>query len=122
MPRFIALITVFSLAALALAQSGGLTKVVYLDKKTGRVKSEEGEVRESAGGVKILVDGKEKLSLSPAEVVRVEYAELAGITGDDKGTLLSLESERDPAKARAGFAALKKKAAGERTRKYLEFR
>jgi hypothetical protein len=122
MPRLLVLPILFSLSALALAQSGGLTKVVYIDKKTGRVKSEEGEVRESVGGVKVVVDGKEKLSLTPAEVVRVEYAELAGIDVEDRGTLLALESERDPAKARAGFAALKRKAAGDRGRKYLEFR
>jgi hypothetical protein len=121
MRRILTLI-LFVISPAALAQSGGLNKVVYIDRKTGRVKSEEGEVRESAAGVKLLVDGKEKLSLSPAEVVRVEYADLPGIGGEDRGILIGLETERDPAKAKAGFAALRQKATGDRGRKYLEFR
>jgi hypothetical protein len=122
MKRTLPLLVLFTLPGIALAQSGGLNKVVYVDKKTSRVKSEEGEVRESAAGVKLLLDGKEKLSLSPAEVVRVEYADLPGIGGEDRGMLASLETERDPVKARAGFGLLLAKATAERSRKYLAYR
>ncbi len=112
----------FFVSSFALAQQGGFDKVVYIDKKSGKVRNEEGEIKESAGGVKLLVNGKEKLSLTPAEVVRVEYADLPGITGEDRGSLLSLENEKDPVKAKSGFSLLRKKASGDRSRKYLEFR
>ncbi|HEY2786040.1 MAG TPA: hypothetical protein VGJ05_13815 [Fimbriiglobus sp.] len=122
MPRLLALPLLVALGSMTLAQQGGFDKVVYVDKKSGKERSEEGEVKESAGGVKVFVNGKEKLSLSPAEVVRVEYAEVPGIVGEDRGALLSLEHEKDAAKARAGFLLLRRKATGERSRKYLDFR
>lgn len=122
MPRLLPLLVAFAAGSLALARQGASDKVVYIDRKSGKQRSEEGEAKESAAGVKVLVNGKEKLSLSPADVVRVEYGDLPGITGEDRGTLLGLETEKDAVKARAGFSLLRKKATADRSRKYLEFR
>lgn len=124
MPRPLLLLLLLA-PTVALAQpGGGVDRVVYRGKD-GKLLTADAEVKESAAGVQLLVSGKAKEALSPADVVRIDYGSLPGLVKADLSTVQAFEDGRDPAKAAAAFAALLKKAgpqAGDKTRRYLTFR
>jgi hypothetical protein len=98
-------------------------KVVALDQKLGKAISVEGIIQESAGGIVVLVGGKEKARFTSAEIIRVELGDMPGLSGDDMALLFSLENEKDYEKAARGYASLAKKGqANERVRRTMEFR
>jgi hypothetical protein len=122
MPR--PLLFLLLLAPAAVAQPASVDRVVYRGKD-GKLVTTDAEVKESVAGVQLLVAGKPKDALSPADIVRIDYGTLPGLAKADLSAVQAFEDGRDPAKAAAAFAALAKKAgpqAGEKTRRYLAFR
>lgn len=129
------LAVLFGVAALALpefaaGQGGGPPDTVhYRDrKKDNLVSSARGEVRESARGVDLIVNGKTALSLPPTDVIRVEYGRLPGLSDTLRLRAADLEGRdprdgKDVAAARAAYADMLKGAGTDaKTRKFLEFR
>lgn len=124
MPRALAAVAFLVIAVVVAAQppSGALDKVIYLDRKSGKTASMEGVLKESPAGISVTVSGQVRLQLTPAEIVRVDLGELPGLSTDEKGSLFGYDSEKDPAKATAGYGALAKKGGNERVKRNLEFR
>lgn len=116
--------SIFMSCSLAFAQppGGGLDKVFYLEKKTGKILSSEGTIKESAAGIVVSANGKEKSKHLPSEIVRVEFGDTPGLTPDDKSSLFTLENEKDLEKAARGFAALSKKVTNDRAKRAYELR
>lgn len=113
-----------AMTALVVAQPGASTldKLSYLDPKTGRVVNVEGSLRESASGVVVTINGKERSRHPANEIVRIEYGDLTGLSPDDRAALFALENERDAEKQARGFAGLTKKATNERVKRGFEWR
>jgi hypothetical protein len=118
----------FGLAALvggptATGQPPPLDKVHYRDRADGKVVTFDTETKESPAGVQLLT-GK-KGTISPADVIRIDYGDVKGIAKTDQYAAIAAEDSRDPVKARDAYADLLKKLppdAPERTRRYLTFR
>jgi hypothetical protein len=129
MPRWAAgSLLVLGLSALTLsaqAQPAVVDKLTYRDRSAdGKVQSVDVEVKESPAGVAATVGGK-KLLISPADVIRVDPSQLAGVTLAEQLAALNGEDPKDPAKSAAAWGKLVQKAGGaapERTRRYLQFR
>ncbi len=115
------------LAALALGTSATgqpppLDKVHYR-AADGKVVTVDAEVKESPAGVQLLT-GK-KGTISPVDVIRIDYGDVKGIAKTDQYAAIALEDGRDPGKAHTAYADLLKKLppdAPDRTRRYLTFR
>ncbi|MFO0935793.1 MAG: hypothetical protein U0798_04650 [Gemmataceae bacterium] len=119
------LLGMFLLMGSASAQPGGnsIDKAYWIDKKSGKVISMEGTLKESASGIVISQAGKEKARFNSAEVVKVEIGDQSGFNSEDKGMLFSLENDKDFEKAARGYNLLAKKAQNnERLRRSMEFR
>jgi tetratricopeptide (TPR) repeat protein len=125
----------FGLAALAVPPfaagqgSAGPDTVFYRDrKKDNQPTTARGEVKESAAGVQVLSGGKVTHTLSPADVIRIDYAKLEGVPEADRLRLSSLENKdmreaKDVAAARSAYTDLLKTSPKDaRTRRVLEFR
>jgi hypothetical protein len=111
------------LPALAVGQGGPVADRVVYRGKDGKPVTAAGEVKESAAGVQLLVGGKVRETLSPADVVRIDPTELPGLSKLDLQKAQALEDGRDPAKAAAEFADLAKKAGtNEKAKRYAQFR
>lgn len=94
--------------------------VTYRDRATGKTEQKVGEIKESAAGIIFMKGGKAQPTISPVDVIKVDYPALPGIPD-----LSALNKEVDPAKAQTGFADLLKKAgtsAPEKTRRVLVYR
>ncbi len=97
-------------------------RVVYRGKD-GKLVTVTAELKESVGGVQVLVGGKLKEALSPADVVRIDYSDLPGVAKFDLQKAQAFEDARDAGKAQAEFADLLKKAGtNDRARRYAQFR
>jgi len=134
--RRVRLAALFGLAALALpefaaGQAGGPPDTVYYRdrKKDNQVVTVRGEAKESAKGVEVVVNGKVAVTVSPADMVRVDYGRLPGLADQDRLGAMTLENRdardaKDLAAARSTYGDLLKAAGGAdpKTRKFLEFR
>lgn len=97
-------------------------RIVYRGKD-GKLTTVTAELKESVGGVQVLVGGKVKEVLSPADVVRIDYTGLPGVGPLDLQKAQAFEDGRDAGKAAAEFADLVKKAGtNDRARRYAQFR
>jgi hypothetical protein len=133
--RRVRLAVLFGLAALAVpefatGQGGGAIDTVYFRdrKKDYQVTTARGEVKESAAGVQVVSGGKVTHTLSPADVVRVEYGKLAGMSDTARLQAVGFEGKevrdvKDAVAARNFYTdALKAAGADAKSRKFLEFR
>jgi hypothetical protein len=104
--------------------------VHYRDrKKDNQVVTVRGETKESAKGIEVLINGKVAVTVSPADVVRVDYGRLPGLADADRLGAITLENReirdgKDLAAARTAYTDMLKAAGGsdQRTRKFLEYR
>jgi hypothetical protein len=107
--------------------TGEADRLIYRDRaKDGKLESVVSELKESAAGVQVVgPDKKVKLTVSPADVVRIEYGALKNVDRDAYAAANQLDAGPDPAKAAAAFADLLLKAgpaADARTKRVLTFR
>ncbi len=123
----------FGLAAVAAApsafarQPGGVDRVTYRDRtQDGKLTTDAFEIKESAKGVEIIVGGKTKNVLSPADIIKIDYGAPVGINKTDQLQAMVQEDLKDAAKSQVAYADLVKKAiaanAPEKTRRYLQLR
>jgi hypothetical protein len=125
-----AALAAFALAELASGQGGGQPDTAfYRDrKKDGQVATARGDLKESAAGIQVVVNGKVTLTLSPADVMRVEYSKLTGVSDNDRLRLANLEGKdvrtaKDAVATRSAYTDLIKSAGADpKTRKFLDFR
>jgi hypothetical protein len=123
--RFVLLLGLTALAAPARGQSGAADKVTYYDRADGKVVTTSAVTKESPAGVQLIVGGKVKALVSPADVVKLEPGDVKGVQLGEVLGARALEGGPDPAKAEAAFAALLKKAGptpDPAARRYLTFR
>ncbi len=120
--RLIGLFLAVLVPALAVGQGGAVADRVVTRGKDGKLTTLTGEVKEAANGVQVLAGGKTTV-YTPAELVRIDYAELPGVAKLDMQKAQAFEDGRDPARAAAEFADLVKKAGtNDRARRYAQFR
>lgn len=118
-----ALFLALLLPALAVGQTQPVADRVTFRGKDGKLTTLTGEVKESVGGVQVIIGGQVKQALTPAEVVRIDPTDLPGLNRLDLQKAQTFEDGRDPARAAAEFAELAKKAGtSERARRYALFR
>jgi hypothetical protein len=128
MPRRWALASIlFALTTTAVAQPPGASDdLTYRDRSAeGKLIDVKAETKESVAGVQIIVAGKVKTVVSPADVVRYDYGSLPGTDLAALAVARSMERGGDAAKAHAAYADLLKKLpanAPEKTRRHLTFR
>jgi len=119
-------LTAFAVAPSALAQQGSVERVFYRDRtQDGKIVDSSFEIKESAKGVELIVGGKTKQLISPADVVKIDYGNAAGVTKADQLKAMAIEDTKDAGKTLAEYSDLVKKAgtgAPEKTRRYLQFR
>jgi hypothetical protein len=132
MPRwaFRALL-LLGLAALAAGptlaqQPATVDDLTYRDRSAdGKVVEIKTETKESAKGVEVIVGGKTKAVVSPADVIKHEPGALVGIGPADLLDVRTTERTKSPAEAAAAYANLLKKAgpaAPERTTRHLTYK
>jgi len=113
------LATIVAVLALQSATAQSRDRVYYRDPgKEGKPTLVEGDTKESGAGVEV-IDGIKKTKISAADMVRIDYGELAGI---DRGSLV--ETDKDPAKNAFEFGKSLKSAttAPEKAKRYLSYR
>lgn len=108
-------------------QPGETDRLVYRDRaKDGKLEAVVGELKESAAGVQVFgADKKLKQTVSPQDVVRIEYTALKNVERDAYAQANQLDAGPDAVKAAAAFADLVLKAgpnADARTKRVLAFR
>lgn len=104
-------------------------RLFFIDRtKDGKLEVVLAELKESPAGIQVIgADKKLKQTVSPADVVRIEYTALKGVDKDAYAQANRLEAGPDanPAKGAAAFADLLAKAgatADPRTKRVLTFR
>lgn len=107
--------------------SGETDRLIYRDRaKDGKLEVVVGELKESAAGVEVYgADKKLKQTISPADMVRIEYSNLKNVERDVYAQANQLDAGTDAAKAYAAFDNLVLKAGpapDERTKRVLTFR
>lgn len=133
MPRWaFRLLLLFGLVALAAGpttfaqQPATIDDVTYRDRSAdGKVVEIKTETRESAKGIEVIVGGKTKAVVSPADVIKYDPGALVGIGAADLSLARNVERTKSPAEAQAAYADLLKKAgpgAPERTVRHLTFK
>jgi hypothetical protein len=111
----------------ALAQQPAtIDDLAYRDRSAdGKVVEIKTETKESAKGIEVIVVGKTKTVVSPADVIRYEPGALVGVGAGDLSNARAAERNKTAAEAQALYADLLKKAgpgAPERTVRHLMFR
>ena len=120
MPR--SLLFLLLVAPVAAQPPASADRVVYRGKD-GKLTTVTAELKESVAGVQVLVGGKLKEALSPADVVRIDYSDLPGVAKLDLQKAQAFEDAKDAGKAQAEFAdLLKKVGTNDRARRYAQFR
>ena len=119
------------LAALAVGPTAFAQQPATIDDLTYRDRSADGKVaeiktetRESAKGIEVIVGGKAKMVVSPADVIKYDPGALVGISAADLSLARNVERTKGPAEAQAAYADLLRKAgaAPERTVRHLTYR
>ncbi len=124
----------FSLGALALGlialtvpnwshgQSASSSDVVrYFDRKNNKEARASGEVQESAAGVKVVAGGK-TVTISPADIIAVEYGKLDGMK-ETPAELRTLETRETAPKLRSIYTEILKKGVNDaKSKRFLEYR
>jgi hypothetical protein len=124
--RFALLLGLTVLAAPSRGQSGAADKVTYHDRAAdGKLVTTSAVTKESPAGVQLIIGDKVKTVVSPADMVRLDPGAVKGVPLGDVLAARALENGPDPAKPRAAFAELLKKAGptpDAAARRYLAFR
>lgn len=108
-------------------QPGDADRLIYRDRaKDGKIETAVGELKETAAGVQVIAPNKKvTLTVSPADIVRIEYTNLKNVDRDLYSQANQLEVGPDVAKAVAAFESLILKAgpsAEDRTKRALAYR
>ena len=112
-------------AGLAQPPAGGTDRVVYTPKKGAAPKSEDGELKIDAAGVKVVVGGKVSAAVTLPDVIRTFPLDIPALTQAEVNPLFSKETGREWDAARAGYEGLREKYKAnppERLRRWLAFR
>lgn len=124
-------VLVLGLTALAVGPTAFAQPPATIDDLTYRDRSADGklteikaETKESAKGIEVIVAGKAKMVVSPADVVKLDAGVLVGAPVNDLALARAAERTKGPAEAQAAYADLLRKSAGapERTLRHLTFR
>ncbi len=121
----------FAACVLALPASAQVTndRVFYMDRaQEGKVVTVEGVAKESASSVQVLApapDSKVKVTISAADMVRIDYGAVPGVDRTGQLAAITLESGADAAKTLAEYRKLLTApgaTANPKSKRYLEFR
>lgn len=123
-----AALAALTLAPVAAQPAAESDRIFYIDRaKDGKAEVLLAELKESAAGVQVTVAGKKTpLTVSPADILRIEYTSLKNVDKNDYAEANRLDATgTEPGKASAAFAALLTKAgptADAKTKRVLAFR
>jgi hypothetical protein len=124
--RIAGLLLVLMATAVAAQPPGASDDLTYRDRSDdGKLIDIKTETRESIAGIQLIVAGKVKSILSPADIVRYDYGSLTGVDGSALAVARSLDRGGEVAKAHSAYVELLKKLpanAPEKTRRHLTFR
>ena len=108
-------------------QPGSVDKVTFRDRtQDGKIVTDTFEIKESSKGVEIIVGGKTKSMISPADIVKIDYGSPAGINKADQLKAMAMEDTKNAVESLREYSDLVKKAtaanAPEKTRRFLLIR
>lgn len=123
-------VAVVSLPDWAVGRQGSSPDTVHFrDRKNDyQVTTVRGEIRESPKGIEVLSAGKVTATISPEDIVRVEYSRLPGLSDTDRLKSNSLENKdardaKDILATRTAYSDMIKSGGSDpKTRRFLDFR